>query len=414
MLTLTRVWVGREWSASFYLIFAACVLVVFGSVRELVGAAGYWLAWAVIGGYGLCEIVRQRREIIVDKKALWVGSAYAIMLAGFVISALVNEDGYTWYQGAKLACIYLVFVVLFIIARRLPASEIYEISRITICLAFIAFVLCKYVFPEYHIKFGGREGSQFAYPGVLWKTAIFFSGPVFVKILYDSQKNLFDFVVLGMAVYLLLIDASRTGLLLAALLYGGLTVLRFRLAALKALLLLSLLAIACYVLMPTAGGLGQGLHGKYPVVFDRIFQVDKTRYLLLSAGLEHAENCFLLGCGFGSAVAIKSGEPLVVHNAYLAALGELGVVGFTGFVLLMLMPVIFLLGGKNAKAEGDDLQKPMGRVAMLGGVSYGLSMMLHPMSSELSEWGIWIIMIAWQSAAYPSNDTGPVVDKGIF
>jgi hypothetical protein len=414
VLALRQSWVDHKWSPSFYIIFAACILVVFGSVRDIVGAISYWVMWAGVGGVGLYEVMRQRRAIAVQKQMLWVCSAYAIMLAGFIISAMVTGDDYTWYQGAKLFCIGLVFIVLFILARELSPRDFYEISRIVICLGFIAFMLCKYVVPEYYIKFGGRQGSRFAYPGVLWKTAIFFSGLVLVKILYDTKKNPLDFVVLGMAVYLLLVDASRTGLLLAVLLHGCLIFVRFRLAALKALLPLMLLAAACYVLILTTDGLGLGLSGKYPVVFDRIFQVDKTRYSLLAAGLGHAENCFVLGCGFGSAFAIKAGEPLVVHNAYLAALGELGIVGFTGFALLMLMPVIFLLGGQSAEAESDVFKKSIGQVAMLGGVSYALSMMLHPMSSELSEWGIWIIMIAWQSAASSSSDTGSVVDKRIF
>lgn len=414
MLAIKGVYAAREWSFSVYIIFAACILVVFGSVRDFVGAAGYWAMWAGIGICGLLNIIRSYSGVLVEKRFIWVCSAHAIFLSGFIIAAVVNSDTYTWYQLAKLLCIFLIFVVLFINARQLSGRAAYEMCSVLIYLAFTIFILCKYVFTEYYVSFGGRQGSRFAYPGVLWKTVVFFSGLVLVKILYDSKKSACDFLVLGMAIYLLLMDASRTGLLLAVVIYGGLIFSRYKLAALKALAVLLLMALSVYTLTLAVDGLVEGLKGKYPIVFDRFFVTDKTRYRLLSVGLEHAENCFIFGCGFGSAVALKAGEALVVHNAYLAALGELGIVGFAGFTLLMLMPVIFFVGRQTARTGGADLQSKLGLVAMLGGLGYGLSMMLHPMSSELSEWGIWIIMIAWQSAAYSSSDAASVFDKRIF
>lgn len=414
MLALKGLCVIGKGSSSVYIILAACVLVVFGSVRDLVGAAGYWVMWACVGIGGLSNLTRSYRMWELESRFFWVCGAYATLLAGFIISALVNSDLYTWYQFAKLLCVFLIFFILFFNAKALSGRDAYEISRAMICVGFMVFLLCKYVFSEYYISFGGRQGSRFAYPGVLWKTAIFFSGLVLVKILYESKKSLFDFFVLGMAIYLLLSDASRTGLLLALFIYGGLIFSRYRLAAIKALLVLLLMAIACYVSILNVDSLGEGLKGKYPIVFDRIFVMDNIRYRLLSAGLEHAEKCFVFGCGFGTAVALDAGGPMVVHNAYLAALGELGIVGLVGFTLLMVMPLIFLSGRRSVEAEGDHLQRNLGLVAMLGGLSYGLSMMLHPMSSELSEWGIWIIMIAWQSAAYSSSNTGPVLDKRIL
>ncbi len=413
MWALKESWATREWSASFFIFLAACILIALGSLREVVGATGYWLLWAGVGFSGVINIVQRKCTIKRDKRLLLCCGAFVITLSGFALAAAVNAHGYTLYQGFKLLVIFFIFGVLYLNADKLSAQHLFDISRIVIVLGFTIFILCKYLLTEYYVSFGGRQGSQFAYPGVMWKTASFFSGIVLVKILYVPRKNLFDFAVLAMAAYLLLVDASRTGLLLEALVYASLLFSRFRLVALKALIIVMLVVAACYVLLLVNDGISNGLNGKYPFVLDRLLIVDKTRYRLLSAGLEHARECYLLGCGFGSAVAVKAGVSLVVHNAYLSAIGELGVVGSVGFTLLMLMPVIFLFGRLDARISDNALREGLGLAAAVGGLAYALSMMLHPMSSELSEWGIWIIMIAWQSAAYSSSDAEVTSFKGI-
>lgn len=391
---------------SVYVMLAACILVSLGSLRGLIGAGGYWALWAAVVWFAWGE-VKKSRGILFDHGMVLVTSAFVLFGSGFFISATVNKDGYTWYQAAKLFCIYMVYVSLWVCSRSISAQQFYRVSKIVVFAGAALFLCSKFLVPEYYVLLGdGRQGSRLAYPGVLWKTSIFFSIFVLEKMLNEEDKSFGDMACIALAVFLLIADSSRTGLMLGLLIYGCLISVRYKYKSLKVGFVLVLIVVVLYLLTLNVSDPEAQFVDGYPVVFDRLLQVDEVRFRLLSEGWVQARQCFVTGCGFGATLSDVAGEPVVVHNAYLAALSDLGIIGFAGFTLLMLMPIIIYMVDKHRRYEAIDCCGARTQVAaMLGGVGYGIVMMLHPMSSELSEWGIWIIMVSRQASWY-SRDSG--------
>lgn len=88
---------------------------------------------------------------------------------------------------------------------------------------------------------------------------------------------------------------------------------------------------------------------------------------------------------------------MVVHNAYLSSVGDLGLGGLMGLAILMFSPVLFFFTRlyKYSALKYKPARDLAYAVAAFGGVAgYILLLMLHPFSTELSEWGIWIVMVS--------------------
>ncbi len=140
---------------------------------------------------------------------------------------------------------------------------------------------------------------------------------------------------------------------------------------------------------------------------DRTFETrigagDPARIKLLRASLRQVVACFPLGCGFGATgTDISTGTQMVVHNAYLAALGDfgvLGLIGMLGFLVAAALPIWRVL------RQGDRSARGLFVVAAAGSaLAYGMSLMLNTFTTEMSEWGYLMLMLAFAWAP-PEND----------
>jgi len=132
---------------------------------------------------------------------------------------------------------------------------------------------------------------------------------------------------------------------------------------------------------------------------NRLGEGDAPRIRLLRNGLEKSRECFPLGCGFGStAIDAGYGIPMNVHNAYLGALadfGLLGLLGMLGFVVASVLPMRVLWD------RSADPRHVYFVLATSGSaLAYCVALNLHTFSTEMSEWGYLILMLAfaWQPA----------------
>jgi hypothetical protein len=389
-------------SVAFGVSLAACILVALGSSRAIVGPLGYWLVWAVVVVVGLFDVRADLSTLRLDKGFRKLSLGFALLFSGFAVSAGFNNDTYTLFQGFKWLCIFAAFVAIYSCARKLAGHHLVVISKVTICTAFVVFGMSKLVFKDWYVWLeDGREGSQFAYPGVLWKTSVFFFGFILVGMV-KGRHAFSGIAILMAAVYLLLVDSSRTGFLWSALVF----------AVLLAKIYTDLSRANKQVFFACGGGiillsvvffyLYGDMVGADMAIFKRLSAGDSVRVQLLTDGVEHAKECFVFGCGFGSASSLIMGENVVVHNAYLGSLADLGFIGLSGFTILMLQPFQTywsVIGRKRYVMEGDNLAW----VAMMGVLGYGFSMALHPQSTELSEWGLWIVMVSWMSTLCASR-----------
>lgn len=380
-----------ESSLSFVVVLICSVLVAFGSVRAVITPMGYWLAWASVVVAGVFIAGRKLWTLHESNRIRFISAGFGLLCLGLFVSACVNNDSYTLHQMVKFICIYLVFLVVNVSVRQLSAYFLLKTCRLVLLAVFVVFFACKYYFTEWFVQLGdGREGSHFAYPGVMWKTSVFFAGFLLASIcIAGRRKNNVDVVLLFFAICLLLFDSSRTGFIWFAVICSGVLIKagiyrkpKLLFLAVSVTAVLSVLLIGVFKWADVA-------------LFDRLFVMDNIRSKMLIDGVSNMGDCLPWGCGFGSSVSMVMEQPIVVHNAYLAATADLGLLGLAGLLIIVITPLYSYLLSRN-NDSGCIKTESFKFVAMLGTAGYGFLMLLHPLSSELSEWGIWILMVSWQ------------------
>lgn len=388
----------KSYVAPYYVVLFACLLIVVGDLRFLISPIGYWLAWGAVVAIGcLFTGCMHYRKINIELFIYLVG--FFLVFVSFVLSGVVNDSNYTLYQGVKIFCVAVMFVCIFMNAENFTARRMYVISAICIGAGLFFFLLSKYFLRDLYVVFGdGRQGSVFAYPGVLWKTSVFFVGFIIAGMMFGGENKLLSLLALMGALYLLIMDSSRTGFLMLAMVVFMYVILYSRInpkTMFLVFLALSICGIGLFLLHISGGFIFS--QSNEPLVLNRLAAGDPTRAQMLVDGVLHAEQCIPLGCGFGTATTLVHGEPMVVHNAYLSALGDIGILGFIGMTILMFSPIVFFLKRFRDFRLSDDksIMTIAYAVAAFGGAAgYAFLMMLHPFSTELSEWGIWIIMVS--------------------
>src|SRR5690606_22443475 len=155
--------------------------------------------------------------------------------------------------------------------------------------------------------------------------------------------------------------------------------------------------------MPAAMAPARVLEGALNRTFEtRIGAGDPARIKLLRGGLNRVTACLPVGCGFGSMGAdIGIGAWMVVHNAYLAALGDFGILGLAGmlgFLMAAWLPVWRVVRRGDRSAHGLFVVAAAGSA-----LAYGMALMFNTFTTEMSEWGYLILMLAfaWAPAKNP-------------
>jgi len=389
---------------AFLAVLAASVLVTLGDTRNIIGSLNYWLLWGgvlVFGIYGSGGRVKLSPEV----SSITLG--FTLMTLAFMISGVINSDIYTAYQGVKFIAIYILFLVIYSCSGLLELNDFYKIASISIVVSLVVFMLSKFFFTDLYIQLGdGRQGSEFAYPGVMWKVCAFFAPYIIAMLLTTRIKNaLFAGLILMASVYILLADSSRTGFLWFAIVVCSFFLLRFLIFPIRTLLvaILCLIAGVCVLL---SSSIDLTNHDSL-LVLNRLFEGDPVRSAMIQDGISNVQKCFPFGCGFGSSFSVVDGENIVIHNVYLGMLGDVGVLGELALLFLMLMPFVFFL---LSLVDGSDLNKNIffKFAAVLGVLCYIFIMLFHPLSTEMSEWGYWILMVSWLSRIYKYDNAGVV------
>lgn len=394
---------GRT-TLSFLIFLSASFLVTLGDLRNIILPIGYWSAWGVIAICALIHGWGNLKQLLRSRVLLACGFGFVLLVSGCLIAGFIRGDNYTLYQGLKYVCILFVFISVYSSSCFLTKAHISQICAWSILLGGVAFVVAKYILNDSYIRFGdGREGSILAAPGVLWRAPVLFCGFIIAKIIEERRIDWKDPVILGVAIFQLAADSSRTGLILIIgivtilLLYSYLRRNLQRYCAGLLLMLYAGVGIA-YFFVRTS------YHATTPLVLNRITQGDPLRIQLLLDGIANAKNCFPLGCGFSSSATLVVGKPMVVHNAYVAAFADLGVIAFFGLAIMMLAPIAFYVwNAVRLHLRGDSVSYySLG--AASGVAAFAFIFMFHALSSELSEWGFWILMVSWLSVLSASDN----------
>lgn len=394
-----------------FLITLAAVLVALGDLRNLITPLGYWLAWLTWLGIALIYILFARSEeskkINIEVKILLLG--FSLMLLGFFVATIANQDLQTVYQGFKLLVIMIIGLCIFKLTQKLPGISIINISAFVIIISFIVFLTAKFLITPLHIYLGdGRQGSIVAMPGVLWKAGCFFSAFALAHFLSSKKPALGSAVIFILGVFLVIVDGSRTGIL-------WLLISTFVLVAARLLNIrqsytatgIILLATGSFLFVYLAALVLSGdLVSASILAFERLADGDSARSDMIYSGFRYADACLPFGCGFGSTVSDNYG--MVVHNAYLGALGDLGIIGLVGFVLVTFSAFIAIIA-KNLRMRDIkvDPNNYVALAAILGSAGFIFIQNLHPFQTEMSEWGLFFLMFSFVFAratnSYESN-----------
>lgn len=381
---------------AFLAVLASSVLVTLGDTRNIIGSLNYWLLWGGVFAFGIYGCGGRLK---LSSEACSVALGFTLMTLAFMVSGIMNSDAYTAYQGVKFIAIYVLFLVIYSCSDLLQLNDLYKIASISIVVSLVVFILAKFFFVDLYVQLGdGRQGSEFAYPGVMWKVCAFFAPYIIATLLSANMKKaLFATVILIASVYILLADSSRTGFLWFAIVIFSFFVLRILIFPIRTLLIAMVCLIAGICLL-LSSNLDLTNHDSL-LVLNRLFEGDPVRSAMIQDGISNIQKCFPFGCGFGSSFSVVEGENIVIHNVYLGILGDVGVVGESALLFLMLMPFVFFF---LSLAESSNINNNISFkfAAVLGVLCYVFIMLFHPLSTEMSEWGYWILMVSWLSRTY--------------
>ncbi|WP_368639807.1 sugar transferase [Castellaniella ginsengisoli] len=411
------------------LLTLGLLLAALGSLRDLVTPLGYWglwLAWAVATMAVTWPV--HAPGAVRPMPPAWVWGSFAVLVLGMLLSAWGNHSAETLYQGVKITVIGLCCCIAWRLAAGLGWGARVSILRGIVAAVVLVFLASKAAPSGYYIALGaaGREGSFLAWPGVIWKAGAFLMPLFLADMLVRPRYWIANGLAAAGCIFLVLIDGSRTGVLVLGLMIlacGLLLAWRRDWAALSGARHAWLLCIpALFVLLLLSTGIGYLSHGAAvlhpaersraggvfgghaealmetavdPIATSRLGSGDPQRVRLLEYGIDRAADCLPLGCGFGStAMDPGYGIPMHVHNAYLGVLadfGVLGLAGMLGFIVAAVLPIRRVLA-RGAVGSWDAYFVAASAGAAL---AYLASLMLHTFSSEMSEWAYLIVMLAF-------------------
>lgn len=382
----------------FYIVLFACLLVVLGDLRNAITPLGYWALWGLVLFVG--AFTTGVKRIFYDAAFFSVSCGFVILIFSIFIVSVVNGDVVTAYQGLKYVIIYAILVVIYSNSQFLQLNQFYIISAISTLVGLLVFLFSKYIISDLYILLGdGRQGSLLAYPGVLWKTNAFFVAFIMARMLSNPLRNLVPtiFVFLS-SIYLLLADSSRTGFLWFAVIVAAFALLVFvantgRFLSVLSVLVLLVGVVAIFNLDAIYGF----FDSKSLLVVNRLFEGDPIRAKMVTDGIVNADACLPIGCGFQTSTSIVDGAPMVIHNVYLAILGDYGVLGELGLLFIVFSPVVVFVMREWVSGSSKVPLVFYKLAAYLGAACYCFILLFHPLSSEMSEWGYWAIMLSWLS-----------------
>ena len=380
-------------------------MIALGDIRNVITPLGYWFFWGAWISYAL----HSRSSEITDAsgtaphqfllKLIIFGCFW--LISAFLISSIYNSSMETYYQGIKLIVIFIIGWLIFENSNNIDQEFILINCFYVIWISLSVYLVSKYIFPSYHVVLGdGRQGSILAYPGVLWKVGAFFSIIIFSRYVSLDKLNLKLLLTYLAGLLLVVLDGSRTGFIWISFSTIFLLIMRaFKQGKLFCfsefnVLALSIICATVYWIK-SANESNQEL-STFFLPFERLVGGDSVREKMITDAWMQADKCLPLGCGFGSAVTWTADQSMVVHNAYLALLVDVGVLGLGGFLMIVFGPFFILINSflldKNILNRKNSY---FTAGAGLGVAGFCFTMMIHPLSTEMSEWGLFFLMAAW-------------------
>jgi len=344
------------------------------------------------------------------------GGPLRVASAGLVVATLLSAIGsqdptYGMGQAAKLAVLLLGGGALFVghphLARTALRAFIGAVHLNAVALL-AGFAGVDAIASEMG---PGRWGTIFNYPGSLWRCGAL----ILVYSLYlafGAPAERWRCVPL-LAESLLLIgaDGSRTALLLMPLALGTVVWakatepgssprLRKALVAVTAAAAIGAAGVIGWAGRAAAGGETDGGLARVGLLFLYVSQygldgfsgADATRVAMVVDSLDAIAEHPILGSGIGTTTSGTDVGPMPVHMTYLQVWADLGLLGLVSILVLMLAPIML---ARRVLKRVRKLPAPVERALQYNAAFlvalYAFSALMHPLSTEWSEWLLYLV-----------------------
>jgi len=353
-----------------------------------------------------------------------------VFIFSILLSALCNSDTVDFVFSAvtivKFIAIAAIFALLIPMALSIKNLESFFTLSMMIGAAGFAIAMLN---GDWLMRYGdGRLAWIWAWGGVFWKIGAY-ALPFYV---YRVLKNpsWFDLPALTLAVTIIALDGSRTGLLVvvAIILATAICIKFFKPNAnLKSFIICMASTIMAYAFIQPAISLAIALGGFWtmvgsfglclflaaayfqlrnrhhtsikfmvagllvligvccaqmyenPVAYQRLGGGDPTRINMMLHGIQSAIANFPLGGGLGSTTADDHGAQVHIHMTYLQLLSDVGLIGLLSYACIFLLGLMWFF-----RLEKEIRTSALPIVAIV--CIYLTQGLFAPLSNEITEW----------------------------
>jgi O-antigen ligase len=393
-----------------------------GWARRVVGA------WAVL-------MLASDLKVTVFLYIHWVATLIAILL---LWSYLGRVHWWTWFPARRAAILFLIAVA---VPTLYGAKVLYSFAEVVklaaILLGGMSFFVARrqlaekafanfpiIVWANLALLAGGllgagtagemalsRWGTVINFPGTLWRVSA--SVWVFAAYLLVRRRSLSALALFAGSTLLVYADGARTALVL---LVAGAIFLVLVLAAeaghLRRALIISVAGLAVVagavaysgILSGQDGGDEEGALGRMQQMASNfaqgtfeegLLESDIVRFQMLLDVVNAIRTHPILGTGIGTTVSDTVLGPMPVHMTYLQVWADLGLLGLLAYIWLVWGWIAWL---PRSLRRIRTLPSPALRAAYYNAVflllMFGLAGFFHPLSTEWTEWILFIVPYA--------------------
>ena len=338
---------------------------------------------------------------------------------GFVISPLLHISFFTFILGcitslllapnletiSQILKLLVIFATLyyFLFYNIFKWGSIIQVFNLAIFInAFFLVIGMLHIIPTANLLTSdGRWGTILAYPGSLVKIGtigIYIN--LLSMLLNDKMGKLFSLFMLILSLFIVVMDGSRTGMLVL-ILTMAIIPFQYFLVNIKnktrALLIPIFVSFSFFMILImlapfiTTSRIGISFIKLFnaPSFSGALESIDSTRYEMILAAIDKIFSNPFIGHGAFSTIG-KDG--MVVHNTYLQVWGDFGIFGIMA-LLSLYFGWIFMVPkiSRNLQIIGLGFVGAMVCSSILMLFYFVMNGMFHPYSTEFSEWIIFII-----------------------
>jgi O-antigen ligase len=380
-----------------------------------------WAFTAAVAAIAVPYLIRHWRRVTFPGRV----PAWLFVVAICIPVAYGAKVIYSFAEAVKLMVILIVALPLFLAHTNLALWAFRGfIANVWVNLALLAGGLLG-------MRSGGemlmgRWGTMLSWPGGLWRVSI--TVWVFAAYLFVVKRSKLHLCLWLASTCLVYVDGTRTGILLlvAGVLYLIIILMLEprrikRSVAVTAAAAALLLAAAGYMVAANStdqGGLGRvsdlssalqagGLGG--------LQAADVVRYQMLQDVVDAIQEHPVFGTGIQTTVSETIIGPMPIHMTYLQVWADMGVLGLIAYMWLVWGWLVWTPRViRRIRSTADPVQRAVYYNALFVLIVYGFTGFLHPLSTEFSEWIIFIVPYAllWEVAHLPVLPNATVFKNG--